>query len=91
MKKYLILPAIAVIFTGCDARVTPIPAEKTVDKSTTIVNPPANEAPKVENKTVIVNPAPKEEKKVENKTIIVNPPAPAVTEEKKTTTTTTVK
>lgn len=83
MKTHLILAAAAALLVGCDARVTPLPSEKTVEKNTTIVNPPGKE----ENKTIIVNPPAKEETKIEKKTIIVNPPAPTTTEEKKTTTT----
>ncbi len=56
MKKQIIPALAAILLAGCDARITPLPAEKTVEKnSTTIVNPPAKEE-KVENKTIIVNP-----------------------------------
>ena len=71
--KYLILPAMgALLFAGCDARVSPAPP--VVEKNTTVINPPAKEEKKVENNTTIINPPPKEEKKVETNTTIINPP-----------------
>ncbi len=63
----IILIIIAVVLTGCDARVSTSPPDKVVEKNTTIVNPPEKEGKKVENNTTIINPpaAPKTE---ENKT-----------------------
>jgi len=72
--KLLLLPiSVAFLFAACDARVSPAPP--TVEKNTTIINPPAKEEKKVENNTTVINPPAKEEKKVETNTTIVNPPA----------------
>ncbi len=54
MKTLLLPAAVALLFVACDARVTP--AAPTVEKNTTIVNPPAKEEKKVENNTTIINP-----------------------------------
>lgn len=75
MKTHILMvPALAVILSACDARVTTPPAgpDKVIEKNTTVINPPA-----------------REEKKIEKNTTIINPPQAPVTEEKKTTTTTT--
>jgi len=69
MNNYIAIAAAAVLLAGCDTRVTapatPPVEEKTVEKNTTIVNPPVKEEKKVENNTTIVNPpaAPREEDK----------------------------
>jgi len=75
--------ALGLTFGGCDQRVEPTsqPTEKTVEKNTTIINPPEVEK-KVENNMTIVNP-PVVEKKVENNTTIVNPPVAEKKVEKK--------
>lgn len=84
MKTPIILAAVAVIFTACDARVDS-GGPPVVEKNTTIVNPPGKEEKKVENNTTIVNPAPpKEEKKTETTTVT----GPGGTVEKKTSETT---
>jgi len=54
MKYLLILTAVALLLAACDAKVSTAPP--TVEKNTTIVNPPAKEEKKVENNTTIVNP-----------------------------------
>jgi hypothetical protein len=76
MKATLLLAAVPILFCACDVKVNNPPAEKKVEKETTIINPPAKEEKKVENNTTIVNPppAPKEEKKIETNTTIINPP-----------------
>jgi len=53
-----------VLFNACDARTSTAPP--TVEKNTTVVNPPAEK--KVENNTTIINPPAVSEKKVETKT-----------------------
>ncbi len=86
MKTTILLTAIATtaLFCACDVKVNP-PADKVVEKNTTIVNPAAKEEKKVENNTTIVNPAPAPavEKKTETNTTIINPPAAPPKEEKK--------
>ena len=66
MKK-LILLASAALCLGCEQRIeTPSqPAEKTVEKNTTIVQPAAE---KKEEHTTIINPAPKVEEKSQTTT-----------------------
>lgn len=73
MKPLIILGASTLLLAACDSRVnTPAP-EKTIEKSTTIINPPAKEEKKVETNTTIINPT----------------PAATTEEKKTTTTTTT--
>lgn len=53
--KYLLIPAaVTLLFAACDAKVSTAPP--TVEKNTTIVNPPVKEEKKVENNTTIINP-----------------------------------
>ena len=52
--KYLLIPAVALLLAACDAKVSTAPP--TVEKDTTIINPPAKEEKKVENNTTIINP-----------------------------------
>lgn len=51
MKAPIILAAVAALFTACDARVE-TGAPPVVEKSTTIVNPPATGEKKTETTTV---------------------------------------
>ena len=58
MKSIIVLSAGAFLLAACDSRVNTTPAEKVVEKNTTIINPPAKEEKKVENNTTIINPPP---------------------------------
>lgn len=74
MKTILILAA-TVALTACEQRVeTPAgqPAEKTVEKNTTIVEPPAAEK-KSETNTTIVNPPAAAEEKSSSTTTTTTP------------------
>lgn len=72
MKKHIILALTTALLAACDTHVSTPPAEKVIEKNTTIINPPAKEEKKVENNTTIVNP----------------PASPTTEETKTTTTTT---
>lgn len=51
MKRSMLLVAVVALFTACDARVE-TGAPPVVEKSTTIVNPPAKDEKKTETTTV---------------------------------------
>lgn len=56
MKRFIILATAALAFAACNPRVSTGPAEKEVEKNTTVINPPAGAEKKVEKDTTVVHP-----------------------------------